>query len=431
MRVAPLFVLLLASVTACGNGGGAAGAGGGTTGAGGAGGAGGEVNGDGDGDAGGGGGGAEGLAARWTGRGERSYAEGDFVRAGEAFDRALQADESMPRARTGKARTLVTLGKPAEAATLLANVDDPAARALRATALYLAEDPAAASALETLAPEKGLAKEALAVVRALRGRRAHRVDGRRTSIPLLTQLPLPAVPAGADGVSVHMLIDTGAYATVLDRSVARRLRIEGAAGVIGQLDLEGIAVHDVPVVVRDLTGLSRGLGGSVTGVIGMQLLERLHATIDYPAGWLLLRADTPDVAPGAGTRLPYFLVDGQYLTVRGRANDAPEGAYLVSGGGTFAVALSDEGLRAAGRDAGALTREADGFARYALARLRLASLEITEIPAVHFVFPERLSTETGVRFQGVLSHAFLAQWRVTFDSAAHTMVLERGEGEGE
>jgi hypothetical protein len=417
--------LVLSLCTACGNGSGGAGGGAGTTGAGASGGTGGETDGDGDGAA----GGAGGLAARWTGRGERSYAEGDFVRAAEAFDRALQADESMPRARAGKARTLVTLGKAAEAAALLEGVDDPAARALRATALYLADDPAAASLLEALAPEKGLAKEALAVVRALRGRRAHRVDGRRTSIPLLTQLPLPAVPAAADGVSLHMLVDTGAFATVLDRAVARRLRIEGSAGVIGQLDLEGIAVHDVPVVVRDLTDLSRGLGGSVTGVIGMQLLSRLHATIDYPSGWLLLRADAPDVEAGAGTRLPYFLVDGQYLTVRGRANDAPEGAYLVSGGGTFAVALSDDGLRAAGRDAGALTREGDGFARYALARLRLGSLEITEIPAVHFVFPERLSTETGVRFQGVLSHAFLAQWRVTFDSEAHTMVLERG-GEG-
>lgn len=419
--------LALWAAAACGNGASASGGGGGTTAGAGGGGTGGEADGDGDAD---GAGGGENLGARWTGRGEAAYAAGDFVRADQAFDRALQADETLPRARVGKARTLVALGKAADAAALLADVDDPTARALRATALFLADDPASASALETLAPEKGFAKEALAVARALRGRRAHRIDGRRTSIPLLTQLPLPAIPVAADGVPVHMLVDTGAFTTVLDRTVARRLRIEGPAGVVGQLDLEGIAVHDVPVVVRDLSGLSRSLGGPVTGVLGMQLLARLHATIDYPSGWLLLRADTPDVQPGAGTRLPYFMVDGQYLTVRGRADDADEGAYLVSGGGTFAIALSDEGLRAAGRDPGRLSREGDGFARYALGRLRLGNLEISDIPAVHFVFPERLSTETGVHFQGALSHAFLAQWRVTFDSAARTVVLERGGEEG-
>jgi len=164
-------------------------------------------------------------------------------------------------------------------------------------------------------------------------------------------------------------------------------------------------------------------------VLGMQILTRLNATIDYPAGWLALRADAPDVQPGAGTRVPYFLIDGQYLTVRARANEAPEGAFLVSGGGTFAVALSDEGYRATGGDPASLTREGDGFARYALDKLRLGALEVSEIPAVHFVFPERLVTETGVHYAGVLSHAFLAQWRISIDSAARTLIFERGGAE--
>ena len=47
------------------------------------------------------------LAARWTGRGETAYAAGDFVRAGEAFDRALQALPGTPRAAVGKARCLI------------------------------------------------------------------------------------------------------------------------------------------------------------------------------------------------------------------------------------------------------------------------------------------------------------------------------------
>lgn len=366
------------------------------------------------------------LAARWTGRGETAYAAGDFARAEQAFDRALQAQQGSPRASVGKARCLIARSSPADAAALLADVDDPAARALRATALYLADDPAAATALETLAPTKGFAKEALLVSRALRGRRAFRIDGARTSIPLLTDLPLPAVPGAADGVSVHFLVDTSAFVTVIDSAVAHRLRIEGPAGVVGQVDLQGIAVHDVPIVIRDLSGLSRGLGSPVTGVIGMQILARLHATIDYPAGWLALRADAPDVPAGTGARVPYFMVDGQYLTVRAHAAEADEGAFLVSGGGTFAVALSDAGLRATGRDPASLTREADGFARYALSKIRLGRLEVTDVPAVHFVFPERLSTETGVHFAGVLSHAFLAQWRLSFDSAARTMVFESG-----
>ena len=372
---------------------------------------------------------ARGLAARWTGRGETAYAAGDFVRASEAFDRALQVEERTPRALVGKARCLIAQSKAADAAALLADIDDPDARAVRATALFLADDPAAASALEALAPTKGFAKEALLVARALRGRRAYRIDGTRTSIPLLTQLPLPAVPGGADGVSVHFLVDTGAFVTVLDSAVARRLRVEGPAGVVGQLDLQGLAIHDVPVVVRDLSGLSHGLRSPVTGVIGMELLARLHATIDYPAGWLALRADAPDVQPGAGVRVPYAMVNGQYLTVRARANEAPAGAFLVSGGGTFAVALSDEGLRASGRDPASLTREADGFARYALDKIRIGSLEVTEIPAVHFVFPEQLTAETGVHYAGALSHAFLAQWRLSFDSAAQMLVFESGSAE--
>ncbi|MBI2894310.1 MAG: hypothetical protein HYY06_12225 [Deltaproteobacteria bacterium] len=367
------------------------------------------------------------LAARWTGRAEAAWSSGDFARASSGFDRAVQADGSLVRARVGKARSLLAEGDATAAAELLAGVDDPGAKALRALALYQGSLPGAAGALEELAPTKGYPRDALALTRALRSRRPYQVEGARAAIPLLTDLPLPAVPAVADGTMVRMLVDTGASETVVDRTIAARLHFEGRHGVIGTLELGSIVVRNVPAVSRDLSQLGRSLGAPVTGVLGMRLLGLLHATIDYPSAWLALGAQGPDVRPaGTGVRVPYWLVDGQFLAVRARANEAPEGAFLVSGGGTFAVALSDEGLRAIGRREEELTREPDGFARYPLSKLRVGGLEVTDVPAIHFVFPERLVSETGVHFAGVLSHAFLAQWRLSIDSDHRALVFEQG-----
>lgn len=367
------------------------------------------------------------LAARWTGRGEAAWSAGDLAKASAAFDRALQADGSLVRARIGKARALLAESDPAAAAEMLSGLDDASARTLRAQALFHGSLPGAAGALEELAPTKGFAHSALVLTRALRSRRPLQVEGRRAAIPLLTDLPLPAVPAIADGAMTRMLVDTGAFETVVDRTIASRLGFEAGHGVIASLALGSLVVRNVPAVSRDLSGLGRSLGAPVTGVVGMRLLALLHATIDYPSGWLVLGTQGPDLRPaGDGVRVPYWLVDGQFLTVRARADEAPEGAYLVSGGGTFAVALSDEGLRSTGRRPEGLEREADGFARYALSKLRVGRLEVSEVPAIHFVFPERLVAETGVHYAGVLSHAFLAQWRVSVDSDHRALVFEQG-----
>lgn len=110
------------------------------------------------------------------------------------------------------------------------------------------------------------------------------------------------VPARINGRPVHMVLDTGAGATVLDTAAAKALGLAlqqgagvgvGAGGAGSQLhrtdgqrfEFAGTNAEDFVFRTMDLGHVVRALAahgqGEVVGVIGVDWLKKHGATIDY------------------------------------------------------------------------------------------------------------------------------------------------------
>ena len=95
--------------------------------------------------------------------------------------------------------------------------------------------------------------------------------------------------------NLNFLIDTGAVPSVLDRRIARKLRLAGTLGKLSvftqKLDTEHSNAPNVqlgqlhadalPVVVRDLSFAEQALGTRVDAMIGFDFLGQSAFTIDY------------------------------------------------------------------------------------------------------------------------------------------------------
>ncbi|MBV9511220.1 MAG: aspartyl protease family protein [Caulobacteraceae bacterium] len=116
--------------------------------------------------------------------------------------------------------------------------------------------------------------------------------------------------ATAGGPSGLFLIDTGAAATVLDARLAAQrdivlgdpVRVHGGDGDLAAqqaenvtLALPGAAPLRIDPLVADLGPVSRGMGLTLDGVIGDDVLRRFVVTLDFRAGRIRLSA--PDGAP--------------------------------------------------------------------------------------------------------------------------------------
>ena len=142
--------------------------------------------------------------------------------------------------------------------------------------------------------------------------------------------------AGAARMRLH--IDTGddgflkmteAAAARLDRrgapttSFASRglggLVIEGLF-VMPRLTVGPLAVPDVPVTIEGPGGFSASRG--VDGIVGMSLLGRFHAMLDFPAGRARLQADPRPAppTPRSSTGLQFDFRDGRLEVIHVMAN---------------------------------------------------------------------------------------------------------------
>lgn len=124
----------------------------------------------------------------------------------------------------------------------------------------------------------------------------------------LTKCGQLELQAAVNGEPARFLVDTGASGTVIDRSSAARWGIGGGsetrsavgcagstqatAVVIGELRVDEMVLHDMPVSVVDLSHPNEALeaigAARVDGVIGGDLLSQKEAVIDYATAELRL-----------------------------------------------------------------------------------------------------------------------------------------------
>jgi predicted aspartyl protease len=93
----------------------------------------------------------------------------------------------------------------------------------------------------------------------------------------------------------NLVIDTGAYPSVIDREVARKLSLSGVRAELDAIDRtissSAVIVPDVVVgpvravrlhsLVEDLSGVSRRAGIRIDGLIGLDVLAQVSFRIDY------------------------------------------------------------------------------------------------------------------------------------------------------
>lgn len=131
----------------------------------------------------------------------------------------------------------------------------------------------------------------------------------------------------------NLLIDTGAVPSVLDRRVAKKLRLTGKPEelsvftqsipaqemVLPDLRLGPIRAEAVAVLVRDLSYIEESLGVRVDAMVGLDVLGRSDFSIDYAAKKLVFGPVEPlesAFTMQAGPGFVYATLQVQGQTVR-------------------------------------------------------------------------------------------------------------------
>lgn len=186
-------------------------------------------------------------------------------------------------------------------------------------------------------------------------------SGAMTLLDTPTRLPL--VLAGVDGQPVTALIDTGAQATSIDRSLAEDMGLETAfapplvalgagghrqvaEGVDVTLELGGMTFSAVRAAVVEIGPLAEPEMGAVKLVIGQDVLQTVVLDLDFEARTARLRDRAGARVPAGLTMIP-ARQRGRGLEARIRVEETVLDL-LVDTGSTAGVSLSQTTAENAG-----------------------------------------------------------------------------------
>lgn len=382
--------------------------------------------------------------------------DADALYAQGKFEEALAAYRAVPEGDPAYAAALRRQGT----IHLMANRWPDAERALKAALARNASDQKAAAALAELESRRGNFAEAAqwftAAGRASRAAgfalfgtdRPYRILSRGTSAVATFEHtdPLPAVRATANGKEGLFIIDTGAAETILDPEFAKSIAVPVAGteqgtfaggktaevtyGRLSRFDVGGMTLADVPVALVSTAKFAAAANGKpVAGVIGTGLMSRFRSTIDYRKGELLLEAGQSAKLPPPVAAIPFWQAGDHFLLASGRLNDgAPQMFFVDTGLAGAAFTAPESTLKAAGITVPAATGDKGGgigtaaIAPFDVASLSLGALRRERMSGLFGAFPPSLEMALGTRIGGIVSHAFLRPYAVTFDF--ENMVIE-------
>jgi len=163
---------------------------------------------------------------------------------------------------------------------------------------------------------------------------------------------------------LNFIVDTGAVPTVVDKRIARKLRLEGNTEELqvfsGTLQTERVVVPSVvigpiqtgphSVLVEDLSPFSLSLGISIDGMVGLDILGQSNFTLDYFSKQIIFGALGPSdpastvpievnpagyvtVEAAIDGRLLRLMVDtgtSDFVLFRNRVRDSVRGVRLLS-----------------------------------------------------------------------------------------------------
>ena len=178
-------------------------------------------------------------------------------------------------------------------------------------------------------------------------------------VPFLMTDPLPIMVLEFNGVSVHVIFDTGADTFILDNEIAAELGIDWVSRAMGSFGggkkseigfgrvesvrLGDVTLRQVPVTILPTKRFSAAFeNGKYTlgGFIGTAGLKQFLSTLDYKNGWLILREKTAENAQKlrkelegkVAAEMPFVLKHTHMMMARGSLNGIKGLTFFVDSG---------------------------------------------------------------------------------------------------
>jgi len=269
--------------------------------------------------------------------------------------------------------------------------------------------------------------------------------------------PVPLVRVRLNGESVLMAIDTGASDLLIDPMWVSRARVTALPGqsltfwtgsrfavrtaIVQKLEIGGIRIERVPAGVMSLRKWSIEVnphGETVAGVIGLNLLRRFTATIDYQKHWLELAPLAEGAAALAGpdaARVPFQLWGESELMVQGSVGGSRKlGLVVQTGIPGCGFAAPSEIFDELGLKAGTVSRLVKGAGIWLQGRpwvgvtvpgVVVGPIAQDRVPGWSNAMDSAEMWRHGVRRDAILSGDFFEKSRVTFDWAKRELAIER------
>ena len=365
---------------------------------------------------------------KWYERARASFESLDIHDAQLSIQNVLQQERDSPAAHTLAASIALSQLKYDDTLALLAGQNSPEARGLRARALwYSGQLSKAADELDRLLEDPDVkdpwAEGVVQLARTGEGRDPFHVTGALLAVVDMPRVPLPTliVPLELNGEPVLAMVATGTPEVVIDST-------QHKPGWVSLRFDRRLEVKDVPALNRDLSSLSRRLGAPIKLLLGVNLLRRLNVTFDFYASQFVVRTFAPPPPPG-GTSLEISYIKGGGMVTRSRFGTdakAPSAVFLVDTGVLFPMAVAPSGWQKAGVDPNSFEPLPGDpkLKQGRLPHLTLGSFDLPRVPAMSGLPLDELEQSGGVRLDGVIGGALLAEFRASLVDEGRTMWLE-------
>jgi hypothetical protein len=247
------------------------------------------------------------------------------------------------------------------------------------------------------------------------------------------------------------LIDTGGGELAVDKELADTLGLERfgeemgtfAGGLksgvpqsrVSTVAIGPLTIHDMPVGLLDTKKFSPiAFGRRVAGVVGTVFLYHFRATLDYPHAQLVLVRRGPSGTHAGAIEVPFRMAGDHFMVASGTVDSSGTKTWFVDSGLAGAaftapastlldarIPLPDTSKGFGGIGGGGRVHASP----FTVRRLTLGAAEASDLFGYFGVFPPSLERSFGFQIDGLISHAFLRSWAVTFDFDRMRIVLAK------
>lgn len=377
----------------------------------------------------------EAIAKKWMKRAADDYRTGDLEDATDSAQAGIKSCPESDDLRILAARISLARLDFKGAVAALENVQGSEAASLRARSYWYSDDlPHTAEELSNALEDPDFKDPWAKPVRELSGTQG---TGRhpfklKEGAARLVDIKMPRdlgyqlmVPVEIDGQATTALAVTGVPEVILDSKNATTPRWVSIRFSNGDRAME---FSDVPALVQDLTPYTANQQVQVGALIGMNLLRRLHVTVDRRADQFIIRREEPPPPP-AMAKVPVAYVRGGGMVIRSTLRKEFEitSGLWVDTGSPWSIALPDPTWKKLGIDPTALPTYS-GLAHGRITDARLGGLDLGPVEAVQGIsgVEDKLG-QLDVDVMGAMGVAFWTALRVTIADAGRTLWIETDE----